>query len=189
MREKFSRGVEFQSLENVKTQILCYENYIEIYSFHQEAQGVWEKWSFHRKKLTSAWKQTSQRFHLVFNSHRGRSFHLLEKGGRGSEKFLFDLRRFLKLLFFFFFANTYCWQKREKKVFIWLFNLCFTRNFWYSSHMHEELCLYFAVKYFMSEKFLFSHLSGSTRKIRSKHYEIFTESYKLHRKLLHRIEY
>lgn len=27
--------------------------------------------------------------------------------------------------------------KREK-VFIWLFNLCFTRNFSYSSHMHEN---------------------------------------------------
>lgn len=71
------------------------------------------------------------------------------------------------------------------KSFIWLFNLCFTRNFYYSSHMHEELCLCFVAKYFMSME----KISTSNKKEWSKYYEIFNESSKLHRKLLQRMEY
>ena len=72
-----------------------------------------------------------------------------------------------------------------EKSFIWLFNLCFTRNFYYSSHMHGELCLYFDAKYFMSME----KISTSQEREWSKYYEIFNESSKLRRKLLQRMEY
>lgn len=131
------------------------------------------------EKLTSAWKTTSNRFHLIFNSQR---YCALRR------KFLIPKKKlslWLDSFLIFLFAMKIRTLTLGRKVFIWLFNLCFTRNFYYSSHMHEELCLYFAVKYFMSEKFC----PCRTQRERSKHYEIFTKSYKLHRKLLHRIEY
>lgn len=75
----------------------------------------------------------------------------------------------------------------QVKVFIWLFNLCFTRNFYYSSHMHEELCLCF--KKIFHENNFFLTRSKKRMKGRSSIMRYLTKSYKLHRKLLYWKEY
>lgn len=187
VREKFSRGVEFQSRENVKTQILCYENYIENYSFHQEHKGNGATEVF-TKKLTSAWKQTSQRFHLVLNSHQGRSFHSPKKAGE--RKVSLWLESLLKTSFLRWkYEHLLLAEKREESFYLIIQSMFYKKLLLFFSYAWRIMFVFRCEIFHEREFFFLSHLSCSSRRIRSKHYEIFTESYKLHRKLLHRIEY
>lgn len=151
--EKFSRSVKFKlEIRKIKYFVMKITSKIICFMQETEASAKFSRW-----KLTSAWKLTSQRFHLIFNSCiGGKSFSVFPFLPSRKKKVSLWLWPALNISLCDENTNTYSWQK----VFIWLFNLCFTRNFSYSSHMHEELCLYFAAKYFMSENIF--HLERGT---------------------------
>lgn len=104
------------------------------------------------EKLTQAWKLT-----FKISSHfRVRKTQCMAKG-----KFLCTSLPYPKQdenFFLTLFLIFPCRGRRHEhfhgereKVFIWLFNLCFTRNFYYSSHMHGELCLCFTKIFYRTQ--------------------------------------
>jgi hypothetical protein len=143
------------------------------------------------RKLTSAWKLTSQRFHLIFNSCIEENFSpffpsLPSRNGGGEEKSFSLTLPVLNISLCDENTNTYSWQKSFYLII--------------QSMFYKKLLLFLSYAWrimfvFRSEIFHEEIFPPSPKKKtipgveRSEHYEIFTESWKLHRKLLQRIEY